>query len=164
MYVIPYATTRWDEIVPNLYQGGHDYDPRYGGAGYAHAVTVADEFRLVISLYNRGRGYGPAGGVEHVVHEIPDAELDADDLEALRGLASLAAESVMDGHPTLVRCQAGYNRSGLVVGLALIQLGRTAAQAIALIRTRRSPFALCNPAFVDYLHDAATERINNAHH
>jgi protein-tyrosine phosphatase len=51
----------------------------------------------------------------------------------------------------LVRCHSGYNRSGLVIGQALITMGYTAADAIALIRDRRSKQALNNALFVDYL-------------
>lgn len=52
--------------------------------------------------------------------------------------------------PTLVHCQAGLNRSSLVVGTALILDGMPPADAIELIR-RRSPACLCNPAFEQFL-------------
>ncbi|MFV2121828.1 hypothetical protein ACE14D_26715, partial [Streptomyces sp. Act-28] len=57
------------------------------------------------------------------------------------------------GRPTLVRCFAGYNRSGLVVAHALhVLTGGPASEVIALIRRRRSPWALHNRLFVRYLH------------
>jgi protein-tyrosine phosphatase len=151
MYAVPYARTRWDEIVPLLHQGGHDFNPG-GTFSDAQDVVVTNEFDLVISLYDRGKWYGPGNHVTHLVHQVPDGHLTDDELDALRGLASLAVESIVDGHPTLIRCQAGYNRSGLVVGLALLQLGHTAEDAVALIRHKRSRYALCNGLFVDYLH------------
>lgn len=52
--------------------------------------------------------------------------------------------------PTLVHCQAGLNRSALVVALALMR-DRTAEEAIALLREKRSPAVLCNRAFEDWL-------------
>ena len=60
-------------------------------------------------------------------------------------------EALLDRHTVLVRCWMGLNRSGLVVALVLMRLGYSAADAIDLIRTQRSRFALCNPLFVQYL-------------
>jgi protein-tyrosine phosphatase len=51
----------------------------------------------------------------------------------------------------LVRCHVGYNRSGLVVAQALVELGHDSGSAVALVRQRRSPRALNNEVFVAYL-------------
>ena len=59
--------------------------------------------------------------------------------------------------PVLVHCQAGLNRSALVTGRALMLSGKTAAQAIELMREKRSPAVLCNPSFEKYLYDAENE-------
>lgn len=53
--------------------------------------------------------------------------------------------------PTLVHCQAGLNRSGLLSALVLMRLGRSAQDAIALLREKRSPAVLCNKSFEEYL-------------
>jgi len=53
----------------------------------------------------------------------------------------------------LVRCQMGWNRSGIITALALIKDGYKPKDAIDLIRARRSPHALCNADFVRYLED-----------
>ena len=53
--------------------------------------------------------------------------------------------------PTLVHCQAGLNRSSLVAARALVLGGRTPDEAITLIRRKRSPACLCNPAFERWL-------------
>lgn len=53
--------------------------------------------------------------------------------------------------PTLVHCQAGLNRSSLVIATALMLEGMAAADAIALLRRRRSPAVLCNPSFEAWL-------------
>jgi len=53
--------------------------------------------------------------------------------------------------PTLVHCQAGLNRSGLVAALALILDGMDAQAAIALLREKRSPAVLCNAGFERWL-------------
>jgi protein-tyrosine phosphatase len=53
--------------------------------------------------------------------------------------------------PTLVHCQAGLNRSSLVIARALILSGMPSVAAIALIREKRSPACLSNPSFERWL-------------
>lgn len=137
----------WHEIRPYLWMGGHDWiDP----AGELRPAIVTDEFDLVISLFTR-HGHGPDPGVEHVVFEIPDAELVPDQLDGARRVGAIAADAVQQRRTTLVRCHSGYNRSGLVVAQALIDLGMRTQDAITLIRARRSPLVLNNELFVAYL-------------
>lgn len=145
-----YADNDWDEIVPHLFMGGHDRLGRPGEEFYAVTVRVADEFDTVISLYER-KGCGPADGVEHHRHLFPDGHLLEDDAVELKRLAQLAALRVAQERRVLVRCQAGLNRSGLVVAMTLMALGYEPDDAIDLIRERRSPHALFNGSFVDYL-------------
>lgn len=57
---------------------------------------------------------------------------------------------VKDG-PTLVHCQAGLNRSSLVAGCALTLAGFSGQEAVELLREKRSPACLCNPAFESHL-------------
>lgn len=144
---VPFAEHPWDEIIPRLWMGGHDYTV----AGDALLpVVVADQFDLVISLFQRP-GHGPFPGVEHLALDIPDGRLDDEQLDAVIRLADRAAKATCFGQQVLVRCQAGYNRSGLVVAYALVALGYAPTQAIDLIRRRRSSWALHNEAFVGYL-------------
>jgi protein-tyrosine phosphatase len=70
-------------------------------------------------------------------------------------LVPRVVDALKENKKVLVRCQAGYNRSGLVVALVLLRLGYTADDAIALIREKRSEHALCNELFVEYIQDAA---------
>jgi protein-tyrosine phosphatase len=46
------------------------------------------------------------------------------------------------------RCQAGVNRSGLVMALTLMRHGLSATDAISVIRERCGPAALSNRHFV----------------
>jgi protein-tyrosine phosphatase len=127
--------------------GGHYWtDP----AGDLRRVVVGAEFDLVVSLFTRN-GHGPRPDIEHLVAEIPDDPLSPAQIEAVQRAARRTAQAVRDGCTTLVRCHSGYNRSGLVVAQALIELGRPAASAVTLIRRRRSPWALNNTTFTDYL-------------
>jgi protein-tyrosine phosphatase len=75
-------------------------------------------------------------------------------------LAQAASDALDGGREVLVRCYHGYNRSGLVVAHALVRRGHSSEEAIRLIRSRRSPWALHNELFVDYLRTGlATARL-----
>ncbi|MEU3985021.1 protein phosphatase [Streptomyces sp. NPDC026672] len=144
---VPIPDSPWDEIVPGLWMGGHRYRD---GPGEQVSAVVGDEFDLVQSLL-RLPGHGPDPQVEHHVWPIPDGPLDGTQLAGVIRLARAAAEAVDAGRTVLVRCYHGYNRSGLVVAQALVQRGGSAEEAIRLIRARRSPWALHNDLFVEYL-------------
>ncbi|MEV0093391.1 protein-tyrosine phosphatase family protein [Streptomyces sp. NPDC050738] len=144
---VPAPDTAWDEIVPGLWMGGHAYFRPDTGL---HMAVVRDEFDVVLSLLRRP-GHGPPPGVEHHVHEIPDAPLDEAQVDGVIRLAEIAQLSMGLGRSVLVRCHSGYNRSGLVVAHTLVMSGRTPEEAVELVRARRSPWALHNPVFEDYL-------------
>jgi len=66
--------------------------------------------------------------------------------------ASQASGHVIDslsrGQDVLVTCAAGINRSGLISGMALIDmLGCSGEDAIRIVRKGRSKYALYNPLF-----------------
>ena len=143
----PDPASAWDEIIPCLFMGGHI---RKGSSGERIPVVVEAEFDVVISLYSRD-GHGPAGTVEHHCREIPDGPLTAGQLADACELAETTAAAVRAGRKVLVRCHAGYNRSGLVVVQALVHLGYPVDDAIFLVRYRRSKWALSNHLFVEYL-------------
>lgn len=52
---------------------------------------------------------------------------------------------------TLVHCEAGLNRSGLIAGATLVLSGYSPEQAIWLLRHKRSPAVLTNPSFHKFL-------------
>ena len=72
-------------------------------------------------------------------------------LAEAKHVAMAVADAVRDGKVCVVTCAMGLNRSGLVTALALVELGRTAEQAVELIRRARGPLALCNEAFLRHL-------------
>ncbi|MFE2628709.1 protein phosphatase [Streptomyces sp. NPDC059374] len=144
---VPAPDSAWSEIVPGLWMGGHQFR---GRAGQLEFAVVRDEFDLVQSLL-RLPGHGPEPGVEHHVWPIPDGPLDGTQLAGVIRLADAVTEALDAERRVLVRCYHGYNRSGLVVAQALVRRGHSADRAIRLIRSRRSPWALHNELFVDYL-------------
>jgi len=127
--------------------GGHEFRGRSGQREFA---VVRDEFDLVQTLL-RLPGHGPGSGIEHHVWPIPDGPLDGTQLAGVMRLARAACDALDDGRKVLVRCYHGYNRSGLVVAHALVRRGYATEEAIRLIRARRSPWALHNELFVEYL-------------
>lgn len=146
--LLPWPTTQWDEIIPNLYQGGTDRMHM----GEVVDVVVKDEFGAVFSFFwGNPKKYGPDPGVPQVHYQIPDGELSDVELAQIKSLAKAVALSVHNGVKTLVRCQAGYNRSGLVTALALVEMGYSAHDAVELIRAKRSPNALFRLAFLRYI-------------
>lgn len=133
--------------MPGLWMGGHEFRNR---AGQVEPVSVRAEFDVVQTLL-RLPGHGPDSGVEHHVWPIPDGPLDGTQLAGVIRLAQAAGEALDGGRRVLVRCYHGYNRSGLVIAHALIRQGHSADEAIRLLRSRRSPWALHNELFVEYL-------------
>lgn len=134
------------KIYRELYQGGV---PPVGGwlehRGFDVLVLTAEEYQPAAAAFP---------GLE-VVH-FPLAD-DAEPwsprrLRALRRLTVWLARQVRAGRRVLVTCQQGLNRSGLIVAATVMQLsGAPAFEAVALIRARRSGWALCNDTFVDLL-------------
>ncbi|MGW2638735.1 protein-tyrosine phosphatase family protein [Streptomyces sp. NPDC001348] len=149
---VPAPGTPWSEIVPGLWMGGHEFR---GPAGQLEFAVVRDEFDLVQTLL-RLPGHGPEPGVEHHVWPIPDGPLDGTQLAGVMRLARAANEALDAGRKVLVRCYHGYNRSGLVVAHALMRRGHGAEDAIRIVRGRRSPWALHNELFVEYLRTGLT--------
>jgi hypothetical protein len=144
---VPAPDSPWSEIVSGLWMGGLEFR---GRLGRPESAVVRDEFDLVQSLL-RSSGHGPGPGVEHHVWPVPDGPLDGTQLAGVIRLAQAACEALDAGRRVLVRSRHGYNRAGLVVAHALVQRGRSAEEAIRQVRARRSPWALHNSLFVDYL-------------
>jgi hypothetical protein len=112
--------------------------------GCINGVKLPDDFVGVVSLYPWEKySLGP-NTVRHE-HRLYDSS-DVPDIEHLLAIARQVNEFRQQGK-TLVHCQAGLNRSGLIAALALILEGVTPAEAIALLREKRCAVVLCNEAF-----------------
>lgn len=145
-----FATEPWTEIVPNLWIGGHDYtDLSRLPARVTVSAIPENAFDVVVSLYSRP-GSEPRGPL-HIVSRFEDAHLTPGVKQTAHDLARDVSGRRERGECVLVRCQAGLNRSSLIAGLALIYLGMSGPDAVQLIRTRRSPWALCNEDYAEYL-------------
>jgi len=146
-YSIEYPTELWSEILPGLWQGGTD-DDDVDVQKTVPAIQPKD-FDTVVTAY------AWANPVDWFVKEIRfgfyDGTMEDFDPAELEDIVSMAYADWKRGKKVGVRCQAGMNRSGLIVALVLMKDGFTAEQAIGLIREKRSKHALFNKKFVEYL-------------
>ncbi len=152
-----YAQDPWNEIIPNLWMGGHDYWPEALAGPILDAQIAPGQFDAVYSLFHRP-GHEVPDGTAHRYLRIPDRALTAEELGEVKAFAGDAYADHVAGKRVAVRCQAGLNRSGLVVGLVLMRHGWAADDAIAEICRQRSPNALFNTHFVQYLREADSGR------
>jgi len=87
----------------------------------------------------------------------------ADDIDALppmttlRAVARLGASLIADGHRVLSHCGMGFNRSALVAGMILVELGMPGHEVVERLQARR-PGALFNDLFAEFLR---TERLKS---
>ena len=88
------------------------------------------------------------GHILYIYHHIYDEDLP--DLTRLHAIASLGARLIRSGQKVLAHCSMGYNRSALVAGLILTELGFDGPAAVERLRARR-PGALYNERFAEYL-------------
>jgi hypothetical protein len=123
-------------VEGNLWQGGCEQD------------VILDGFYGVVSLYPWER-YALEPGTRRTEFRMHDSSTGVD-WDALDE-ASDTALKYMERGKTLVHCQAGLNRSGLVSAVVLMKQGKTAQEAIDLLRRSRSPMVLCNETFVKQL-------------
>jgi hypothetical protein len=86
----------------------------------------------------------------YVYFPIDDDDRQMPPMTKLRAIARLGASLVADGHRVLSHCGMGYNRSALVAGMILVELGMPGAAAVQRLRERR-PGALFNDRFADFL-------------
>ena len=86
----------------------------------------------------------------YVYFPFDDDDRELPSLTKLHAIAQLGAALMLKGHRVLAHCSTGFNRSALVAGLILTELGVPGAVALARIRERR-PGALFNDTFAEFL-------------
>ena len=88
------------------------------------------------------------GGILYVYFPFQDDALP--DTGVLTASAQYLSQLLRAGHRVLVHCGLGLNRSPLLAGLVLHQLGWSGEAAVARLRERR-PGALYNELYCEYL-------------
>jgi len=124
-----------NHVKDNLYHGG-----------YVDGIDLGDMFDSIVSLY-QWEVY-PTKGITYTYEMYDSGQVDIETVED----AAKQVQSCLDqGQKVLVHCQAGLNRSGIVVALVLMRQGMSADDAIALLRNSRSDQVLCNKRFENWL-------------
>jgi Dual specificity phosphatase, catalytic domain len=133
---VPFGIPLFSHIEGNLWMGG------------CPVRSAPEEFKYIVSLYP-WEPYTLAEFQIRTEARLQDV-LTIPDEEQLYSLARCVNAYKRQG-VTLVHCQAGLNRSGVISALALIEEGMNAVDAISLLRTKRSPAVLCNQTFEKWL-------------
>lgn len=134
----PFDVPFISEILPGFWQGGCE-----------NGLVLPRNIVNVVSLY-KWEAYtlhSQVQNVKTITMYDSDEMPDRDEVEQLAILVNYYRKL----GPTLVHCQAGLNRSGLVAAAALILEGYKAPDAIALLREKRSNAVLCNKSFERFL-------------
>ncbi|HSN87551.1 MAG TPA: dual specificity protein phosphatase [Thermoanaerobaculia bacterium] len=101
------------------------------------------------------------GELDHGVPTIPNHILyiyfpiydeDLPDTAKLLAVARMGASLVKSGHRVLSHCGMGFNRSALVAGLILMDMGMSGPEVVSHLRSKR-PGALFNEVFARYLEE-----------
>jgi len=144
----------WTETLPNLWQGGTldpwASDEWYLGKKVVLSKITTKDFDSVYTLYASAE---PADWfVKEVRLGFYDSAMgDFNPETELEDIVKMAHKDWKSGKRVLIRCQAGLNRSGIVMALVLIRDGYSPEEAITVMREKRSEAVLCNKHFVDYL-------------
>jgi len=86
----------------------------------------------------------------YIYFPIPDDDQAEPPLARLRAIAKMAASLINEGHRVLSHCGLGFNRSALVAGLIMVEMGMPGSAVVARLRERR-PGALFNEKFAEVL-------------
>ena len=105
-------------IAPNLFQGGTDDLDVIHLAQTNNRARTDLPFDAIVTMYAWAR---PADwNIQEFRYGVPDASITEIDLDRLRQAVDFGYDRWKQGDRVLVRCQAGLNRSGLVIALIFI--------------------------------------------
>lgn len=124
------------EVVPGLFIGTRLE------SGSEYATLGVD---VIVDLEDWEWAWAPPVPTGRIYMSFPMEDEDEVDPK-VREVASFVAALVGSGRTVLVHCTEGLNRSGVVVARALMMMGRSAEDAIGLVRERRGPSADGSPA------------------
>jgi protein-tyrosine phosphatase len=134
-----------DRIIPGLYQGSR---PSKGSAlrlaGFDALVLCAGEFQPDAGAF-------PGMRVHHAPLDDHQYRITDDEWMQIISAAEFAMSNIHRNRRVLVTCQMGWNRSGIVNGVAVMMLtGCKADEAVRQIRRKRSK-GLSNRSFAKQL-------------
>lgn len=112
--------------------------------GFGALVLSAEEYQPPARAF-------PGVRVKHAPLDDHYDPLTPREWDCIISAANFVAHNVRRGRRTLVTCQAGLNRSGIITAMAVCLLtGMSGREAVELVQSRR-PDALCNSSFVYHI-------------
>jgi len=134
-----YPAEPYTEVIPGLTQASAAHSP----------AEMLSTFDVLIDVGGRDR-WDSHPDPRYTFHPLDDVPFIAD-AEMIHSVGERIASLVREGKHVAVNCLSGVNRSGLLVGRALVELGYSPEEAIEAVRTARGPMALSNQHFVRFL-------------
>ncbi len=134
-----YPAEPYAEVIPGLTQASAAHPP----------AEMLEMFDVLIDVGGRDRWEGEPDP-RYSFHPLDDVPFIAD-AEMIHTVGERIACARQSREHVAVNCMSGVNRSGLLVGRALVELGYTPEQAIEAVRSARGPMALSNQHFVRFL-------------
>lgn len=159
-YNVTWPNAEHHEILPGLFLGGHLWEEdglqRHGRHSSLWEDTSWD---YVVSAYldNENEESFPQCDMRLVLFDDTESGLSEETWEKIRSAVDEVVYRWRKGQKVLVRCQAGYNRSGMMMSLVLMRLGYRAKDAISILRRIRGKDVLVNSAFEGYVHQREGE-------
>ena len=135
-----YPLNGFDEVVPGLAQADTTFTPM-------DLFAVGFDAVFDVCGWNRGDSVTDRPYAFYLLDDVPWIP----EPERIHQLGREIAALVLQGNRVAVNCAAGLNRSGLLVGRALVELGHRRLEAIELVRRARGPWALSNVGFTRFL-------------
>ena len=134
-----YPVEPYSEVIPGLFQASAAHSP----------AEMLSMFDVLIDVGGRDRWKGDPDP-RYSFYPLDDVPFIAD-AEMIHTVGERIASLVSEEKHVAVNCLSGVNRSGLLVGRALVALGYTPEEAIEAVRSARGPIALGNQHFVRFL-------------
>jgi len=134
-----YPGEPYSEVIPGLFLASAARSPS----------EMLSMFDVLIDVGGRDRWDGDPDP-RYSFHPLDDVPFIAD-AEMIHSVGERIASLVGEGKHVAVNCLSGVNRSGLLVGRALVELRFTPEEAIEAVRRARGPMALSNQGFVRFL-------------
>lgn len=159
-YKVRWPDAENHEVLPNLFIGGHQWAENILQARDSRHSKVAEDrsWDYVVSAYvTDWEASWPQCDHRLVIFKDTESGLDEETWRKIEAAVTRVVYRWGDGEKVLIRCQSGYNRSGMLMALVLIRLGLTADQAITLLRERRGPDVLINSVFEGYVREREEE-------
>ena len=124
-------------------------DENFWQGGCKNNAVLPIDFEHIISLYKWEEYVAPKSLKTMMTITMYDED-KMPNIDQLLGIARWVNVCRKRGK-TLVHCQAGLNRSGLVAATALVMEGMMPQDAVNLLRDKRDRVVLCNDTFEKWI-------------